>query len=120
MQRRPARSFWRQHRALQLQTAPAAIRAAGSGCRLSCSVLFAVQSAHAPSVTHDASLPCAACLYRPYRLQDAVYKYFEVILVDPAHKCIRKVGTTAAGSESGCAASNACVCCLLVCAVSAA
>ena len=38
------------------------------------------------------SPPCTACLYRLYCLQDAVYKYFEVIMVDPHHKCIRKVG----------------------------
>ena len=36
--------------------------------------------------------PAHACLPCP---QDAVYKYFEVILVDPAHKAIRKVRSPA-------------------------
>lgn len=57
------------------------------------------------------SLPCAACFVLPwlYCLQDAVYKYFEVILIDPAHKCIRKVCEAAGGGAlllgAGCAAA---------------
>jgi hypothetical protein len=56
-----------------------------------------------PSCSADSQQRRAACFMRGchmfgtvlYCLQDAVYKYFEVILVDPAHKAIRKVGTPA-------------------------
>lgn len=45
-----------------------------------------------PVVHHAPRVPLTVLpLVPPFVPQDAVYKYFEVILVDPAHKAIRKV-----------------------------
>ena len=47
-----------------------------------------------------ARLPCLADGKLPFSdamivLQDSTYKYFEIVMVDPHHKCVRKVSTIA-------------------------
>jgi hypothetical protein len=56
-----------------------------------CATRGCVENLHSP---RGGRTDCTVALYR---LQDAVYKYFEVILVDPAHKAIRKVSLGSSG-----------------------